>query len=273
MTPAPGEPGSVSLALEGVVVANLSGKTALVTGASRGIGRAIALALASAGVRVALTSRHAASVEEVAGECGSGSLPITLETSDEQSCTDAIRSAEKEFGHLDILVNNAGIAESSKFTDIDTAMWHRTLAVDLDGPFWLTRAALPGMLSRSKGTVISIGSVASRVGLSYAVAYTVAKHGLLGLTRSLAAEYARSGLTFNCICPHYVDTPMTDATIENIALRTGRTRAQARQALLTPQGSLIEPNDVAALVVFLASDVGMSITGQAIQIDGGQVQS
>lgn len=251
----------------------LDGKTALVTGASRGIGRSIALAFSAAGARVAVTARDAVSVEGVALECGQGSLPLPLDVGDEQACRRVVETVEREFGRLDVLVNNAGIAESAKFTDTDTEMWRRVLSVDLDGPFWLTRAALPGMLSRSEGAVISIGSVASRVGLRYAVPYTVAKHGLLGLTRGLANEYISSGVTFNCVCPHYVDTPMTDATIENISAKTGRSYEQARQALLTPQGRLIDPGEVAALCVLLASNAGKSITGQAIQIDGGQVQA
>jgi len=254
-------------------VPGLSHKTALVTGASKGIGRSVAVALSAAGVRVALTSRDVSSLVDVAGQCGSGSLPLALELSDEESCAEVVATVEKEFGRLDVLVNNAGIAESSKFTDIDTAMWRRIMSVDLDGPFWMTRAALPGMLSRSEGAVISIGSVASKVGLAYASAYTAAKHGLLGMTRALAVEYARSGVTFNCICPHYVDTPMTESTIHNIMAKTNRTFDEARQALLTPQGDLIDPSDVAAICVLLASDAGKSITGQAIQIDGGLVQS
>ena len=251
----------------------LDGKTALVTGASRGIGRAIASALSGAGARVAVTARDVSSVTDIARECGPASLPLALDVRSEDACGLAVEAVEREFGHLDVLVNNAGIAESAKFTDTDTETWRRVLAVDLDGPFWLIRAALPGMLARSSGAVISIGSVASRIGLRYAVPYTVAKHGLLGLTRALANEYIRSGVTFNCLCPHYVDTPMTDATIDNISARTGRSYEQAREALLTPQGRLIDPVEVAALCVLLASDSGKSITGQAIQIDGGQVQA
>jgi NAD(P)-dependent dehydrogenase (short-subunit alcohol dehydrogenase family) len=251
----------------------LDGKTALVTGASRGIGRAIASALSVSGARVAVTARDVSSVQNIAQECGAGSLPLALDVANEDACRLAVETVEREFGHLDVLVNNAGIAESAKFTDTDTETWRRVLSVDLDGPFWLIRAALPGMLARSDGAVISIGSIASRIGLRYAVPYTVAKHGLLGLTRALANEYIRSGVTFNCLCPAYVDSPMTDTTIENISAKTGRSHEQAREALFTPQGRLIDPAEVAALCVLLASDNGKSITGQAIQIDGGQVQA
>lgn len=251
----------------------LEGKTALVTGASKGIGLAISLALAAEGARVAVTARDVRSVEGVAKECGSGSLPLALDVSDEQACMDVVGTTEQRFGRLDILVNNAGIAESGKFVDLETETWRRTMAVDLDGPFWMIRSALPSMLSRSEGRIISIGSVASRIGLAYAVPYTVAKHALLGLTRGLASEYPRSGVTFNCICPHYVDTPMTDASIANISQKTGRSYEEARMALLTPQGTLIEPADIGALCVLLASDAGKAITGQAVEIDGGQVQA
>jgi NAD(P)-dependent dehydrogenase (short-subunit alcohol dehydrogenase family) len=172
-----------------------------------------------------------------------------------------------------VLVNNAGVGTSQKFTDLDTATWRRTFAVDLDGPFFLTRAALPEMIERGSGAVIAVASVASRVGAPYIAAYTAAKHGLLGLMRALAAEHARRGVTFNCVCPGYVDTPMTEATIANIMGRTGRSREQALAPLLTPQGRLVTPAEVAAVCVLLASDEGRSINGQAIVIDGGAVQA
>jgi NAD(P)-dependent dehydrogenase (short-subunit alcohol dehydrogenase family) len=133
----------------------------------------------------------------------------------------------------------------------------------------MTRHAVDGMLEQKSGTVISIASVAARVGLPYISAYCVAKHGLLGLTRSLAAEYARTGLTFNCICPHYVDTPMTDATVRSIMERTGRDREAATRPLLTPQRRLIDPSEVAGVCLLLASEAGRSLNGQAIMIDGG----
>jgi NAD(P)-dependent dehydrogenase (short-subunit alcohol dehydrogenase family) len=251
----------------------LKGKTALITGASKGIGRAIAIAMSRAGARVAITARSLNSVEQLRSACGENSLPLALDIGEEGSCNRAVRAVVDEFGQLDILVNNAGIAESAKFLDTDTAMWRRILTVDLDGPFWMTRAALPGMLERSEGRVISIGSVGSRIGLAYASPYTAAKHGLLGLTRALASEFPRSGVTFNCICPHFVDTPMTDTTIARISSKTSRSLDGAREALLTPQGSLIEPEDVADLCVFLASPAASAITGQAVQIDGGEVQA
>jgi NAD(P)-dependent dehydrogenase (short-subunit alcohol dehydrogenase family) len=249
----------------------LDGRTALVTGGGRGIGRAVALAFAREGARVAVAARTQAEVEAVARECGG--VAIQLDVTDETGCRQAVARCESELGGLDVLVNNAGIAASHKFTDLDPAGWRQILAVDLDGPFLMTRAAVPGMLERGSGSIIAIASTASRVGAPYIAAYTAAKHGLLGLMRALAAEYARRGLTFNCVCPGYVDTPMTQHTVENIMARTGRSREQALQPLLTPQGRLVSTDDVAAVCILLASDAGRGITGQAINVDGGQVQS
>jgi NAD(P)-dependent dehydrogenase (short-subunit alcohol dehydrogenase family) len=249
----------------------LEGQTALVTGGGRGIGRAVALAFAREGARVAVAARGEGEIESVARECGG--LAVPLDVTDEAACRRAVGRCLEAWGRLDVLVNNAGIATSQKFLELDLETWRRVLAVDLDGPFLVTRAALPAMLERGSGAVIAIASVASRVGAPYVAAYTAAKHGLLGLMRSLAAEHARSGVTFNCVCPAYVDTPMTERTIENIVGRTGRTREEALRALLTPQGRLVAPEEVAAVCVLLASPAGRGINGQAIGVDGGQVQA
>ncbi len=251
----------------------LEGMTALVTGGGRGIGRAVALAFAAEGARVVVAARTQPEIEAVAKECGEGALAVPLDVTDELACSAAVRRVESELGGLDILVNNAGVASSSKFTDLDAATWRHTLAVDLDGPFFLTRAAVPGMLERGSGAVIAIASVASRVGGSYVAHYTAAKHGLLGMMRALSQEYARKGLTFNCVCPGYVDTPMTQQTIANIMERTGRSREEAMRPLLTPQGRLVTPGEVAEVCVLLASREGRGINGQAINVDGGQVQA
>ncbi len=249
----------------------LKGQTALVTGGGRGIGRSLALAFARAGARVAVAARTQSEIAAVARECGG--LPIHLDVTEEPACAEAVARVEREFGRLDILVNNAGVATSHKFTELDTASWRRILAVDLDGPFFLTRAAVPGMLQRGSGAVIAIASIASRTGAPYIAAYTAAKHGLLGLMRSLAAEYAARGITFNCVCPAYVDTAMTQATVDTIVAKTGRSRDEALQPLLTPQRRLVSPEEVAAVCLLLASDAGRGINGQAINVDGGLVQS
>ena len=163
----------------------------------------------------------------------------------------------------------AGIAVSAKFADTDYETWRRVIATDLDGPYHLTRSALPAMLARGSGAVISIASTAGLKGAPYIAAYAAAKHGLVGLTRALAAEYAGRGVTFNCVCPAYVDTPMTKQTIANIVQKTGRSDDAALRALLTQQGRLIAPEEVAAVCVMLASDEGRSINGEAIVLDGG----
>lgn len=253
-------------------MAVLDGMTALVTGGGRGIGRAVALAFAREGARVAVAARTQAEIEAVASECGGGAIALTLDVSDEEACRRVVQDAHDRLGRLDVLVNNAGIASSHKFTDLDTATWRGILAVDLDGPFYLTRAAVPLMLEQGSGAVISIASVAARLGMPYVAAYTAAKHGLLGLMRSLAADYARRGITFNCVCPAYVDTPMTQATVANIMARTGRSQEEAVRPLLTPQGRLVTPEEVAQVCLLLASPAGRGITGQAINVDGGSHQ-
>jgi NAD(P)-dependent dehydrogenase (short-subunit alcohol dehydrogenase family) len=247
----------------------LEGMTALVTGGGRGIGKAVALAFAREGARVVVAARTEAEIAAVAEECGRGAIAVPLDVTDEEACNAAVRTVGERFGRLDILVNNAGIASSQKFTELDTATWRRILAVDLEGPFFLTRAALPVMLGQGSGAVIAIASVAARVGMPYVAAYTAAKHGLLGMMRSLAADNVRRGITFNCVCPGYVDTPMTEQSISALMARTGRTREQALAPLLTPQGRLVSPEEVAVVCVLLASPAGRGMTGQAINVDGG----
>jgi NAD(P)-dependent dehydrogenase (short-subunit alcohol dehydrogenase family) len=251
----------------------LDGRAALVTGGGRGIGRTIALSFAREGARVAVAARTRSEIEAVARECGEASVAVELDVSDPNACASAVAECERRWGALDVLVNNAGIGTGRKFMDIDEAAWTRTLDIDLTSAFRLTRAALPKMLERRSGSVIAIASVAGKIGAAYAVDYTAAKHGLIGLMRALAVEYARSGVTFNCVCPGYVDTPMTQQTVANIVAKTGRSRDDALKPLLTPQGRLVTPAEVAAVCVFLASDDARGITGQAINVDGGAVQS
>ncbi len=250
----------------------LAGQTALVTGAGQGIGRAVALAFAREGARVVVAARTVAALEEVAAACDGGAVVLPLDVTDEEACRAAVQRCGEDLGGVDVLVNGAGIASSQKFTDLDTATWRRILAVDVEGPMWLTRAALPGMLARGAGAVVNIASLASRAGFAYVSAYVAAKHALLGLTRALAVEYAATGVTFNCVCPWYVDTPMTQTTVEGIMTKTGRSRDQATAPLLTPQGRLVDPAEVAAVCVLLASPDGRGINGQAVNVDGGQLQ-
>jgi NAD(P)-dependent dehydrogenase (short-subunit alcohol dehydrogenase family) len=252
----------------------LAGCVALVTGGGRGIGRAVALAFAREGAAVAVAARTAPEIEEVAAECrayGAEAIALQLDASDRHSCDRTVRACEEALGKIDVLVNNAGTAASQKFTEVEDSAWQYIMDLDLNGPFYLTRAGLPGMLRRGQGAVIAIASIAGKIGGPYITPYATAKAGLIGMMRSLSAEYARSGVTFNSVCPAYVDTPMTEHTIKTIMEKTGRTRDETLRVLFTPQGRLVQPEEVAAVCVLLASPEGRSINGQAINVDGGQV--
>jgi len=249
---------------------------ALVTGASHGIGRGIALALAVAGADVALSARGHAELEQVAAEIralGRQAVAIACDVTNPAAVAQMAESALAGLGSVDILVNNAGAAASHKFLGHPDELWHHMLAVNLTSVYYVTKALTPQMVARGAGRIIMIASVASKVGARYIAAYTAAKHGVLGLTRALAAELVASGITVNAICPGYVDTPMTDGTIANMVARTKLNEAQAREALeqMSPQRRLIAPDEVADLAVYLASDSARGITGQAINVDGGTV--
>jgi 3-hydroxybutyrate dehydrogenase len=247
-----------------------AGQVVLVSGARQGIGAAITRAFIGEGARVAALVHKAEQAKEVEHWLASAGICITADVTNEGDCRAAALECKDRLGACDVLVNAAGIAISKKFLDTDQDTWRRVIATDLDGPYHLIRAALPGMLARGSGVVISIASTAGLEGGRYIAAYTAAKHGLVGLTRALAAEYAGSGVTFNCVCPAYVDTPMTERTIENIVQKTGRSREAALQALLIDQGGrLIAPEEVASTCLMLASEAGKSISGEAIVIGRG----
>lgn len=254
----------------------LSGRRALVTGAGRGIGRSTALALAAAGAQVALSARSRAEIDRVAeeiGALGGRALALPCDVTDPQQVAALAAAAIDQIGGVDILVNNAGAAASHKFLDHPDELWHRMLAVNLSSVYYVTKALAPQMTAQRWGRIITIASIASKTGARYIAAYTASKHGVLGLTRALAMELVSYNITVNAICPGYVDTPMTDANIANIAGRTHLTEAQARETLAqtSPQQRLITPEEVAALAVYLAQDAAKGITGQAINVDGGTV--
>jgi NAD(P)-dependent dehydrogenase (short-subunit alcohol dehydrogenase family) len=246
----------------------LNDKLALVTGGGRGIGRAIALTFAQHGARIVVAARTREQVEAVAQEIGNNAVAVVCDVANPQS-------VEEMFADLkpDILVNNAGIAESSTFVNITDQLWHRHLAINLSGTFYCTRAALPAMLEKGWGRVINIASIAAKTGAPYIAAYAASKHGVLGLTRSVALEVAASGVTVNAICPGYVDTEMVSRGVERITTRTGRSAEEALDTLkrMSPQNRLVTPEEVAALALLLASDEGRGINGQGINIDGGTV--
>jgi NAD(P)-dependent dehydrogenase (short-subunit alcohol dehydrogenase family) len=246
----------------------LNDKVALVTGGGRGIGRAIALLFAQHGARVAVAARTREQVESVAEEIGNNAIALVCDVSSSESVARMFADIRP-----DILVNNAGIAESATFVNTSDELWHRHLAINLSGTFYCTRAALPPMLERKWGRVINIASIAGKTGAPYVAAYTASKHGVLGLTRSLALEVAASGVTVNAICPGYVDTEMVSRGVETITAKTGRSAEEALGALkkMSPQNRLVTAEEVAALALLLASEEGRGINGQGINIDGGTV--
>jgi NAD(P)-dependent dehydrogenase (short-subunit alcohol dehydrogenase family) len=259
----------------------LADRTAFITGGGRGIGRAVALAFAREGARVFVVARTAAEVGRVAaevravrGDDGEAAAHAVCDVADPGSVARAFAAAAEFFGRgADILVNNAGVAESSKFAETTDEFWRRHLDVNLSGTFHCMREALPPMVAGKWGRIINVASIAGKTGAPYVAAYAASKHGVLGLTRSVALEVARTGVTVNAVCPGYVDTDMTTRAVENITARTGRAAEDALEAIkgMSPQRRLVTTEEVAALALLLASDEGRGITGQAINIDGGAV--
>lgn len=251
---------------------------ALITGGGRGIGRAIAFAFAQEGADVVVAARTLEQVEQVATELAGKSqskvLPVMCDVSSVRSVEEMFEMITERFGRgPDIMVNNAGVAESAPISRTDDELWHRHIEINLSGSFYCTRACLPGMIERGWGRIINMASIAGKTGAPYIAAYSASKHGLIGLTRSCAAEVAAKGITVNAICPGYVDTEMTIRGVENITKKTGRSAAEAMESILkmSPQKRLVTSDEVAALALFLVSAEGRSINGQAISIDGGAV--
>ncbi len=253
----------------------LAGKRALVTGASQGIGRAIALALAGEGAAVVVAARRVKALEavrdliEAQGESGAA---VRCDVTDPDQVAGLKSEVFGRLGGLDILVNNAGAAGSHKFLTHPDELWHRMLAVNLTSVYYVSKAFASEMVAQEWGRIINIASIASKTGGRYIAAYSASKHGVLGLTRSLALELAPH-VTVNAICPGYVDTPMTEANVENITARTGLTREEVLANFVAdnPQRRLISAEEVSHLAVMLARESSRGITGQAINIDGGTV--
>jgi NAD(P)-dependent dehydrogenase (short-subunit alcohol dehydrogenase family) len=258
-------------------VPELTGRIALVTGGGRGIGRAVALSLATAGADVAVTARSSRELEETAAAIramGRRAEAIVCDVTERPQVEAMFARVNSALGDPLILVNNAGIAGSAKLADTTDEMWDRMMRVNATGAFYCTRAVLPLMLQAKWGRVVNIASVAAKAGGLYIAAYTASKHALLGLTRAVAAEVAARGITVNAVCPGYVDTEMTDASAANIVKRTGRTEQDARKILegFSPQGRLMTAPEVAALATYLCSEVARGINGQSLIIDGGALQ-
>lgn len=254
----------------------IGGRVALVTGGGRGIGRAVALALARAGASVAVAARTVPEIEAVAAELqalGRRSYFFPLDVADRRAVAAAPAEVERALGPVDILVNNAAIRLSRPVLRTADEQWEGVLAVNLTAPFLLTRACLPGMLDRRWGRIVNVASVAGRVGVKYGAAYVASKHGLLGLTRTVALEGARQGVTANAICPSWTDTRMMAEAVQAIVDATGRTPEEARAAMLAenPRGQAASPEEVAEVAVWLASNP--AVNGQAVNVDGGEVMS
>lgn len=242
---------------------------ALVTGASSGIGRSVAIALSEAGYAVALTGRRAAEVSETAALCSGPVLEIIGDITSGDFVESLFSQVEAEFGPVAVLVANAGSGVSAPVARTTDAQWAQMLDLNLTAPFRCIRRALPSMIERGDGRIVAVASVAAKIGEPYIAAYTASKHGVLGLVRSAATEVARSGVTVNAVCPGYVDTPMTDATVAGIVAKTGRTAQEARAMLEAKQknGRLVTPQEVAEAVLFCVRTA--SVNGQAITLDGG----
>ena len=245
----------------------------MVTGASRGIGSAVAAALAAEGAAVTITGRQAESLEARAAALGAGVSFVVMDVAEEASVQRGFEEIRARAPRIDILVNNAGAAASAPFTKTDPALWRRMLDVNLTGCYLCTREVLPGMLERRYGRIVNIASTAGLTGYPYVSAYVAAKHGVIGLTRALAREAAAAGITVNALCPGYTDTDLVREAIANISAKTGKSEAEARAALTesNPQRRLVQPDEVAQAALWLCSDGAAAVNGQAIAIAGGEV--
>ncbi|MCP3101975.1 SDR family oxidoreductase [Myxococcus sp. K15C18031901] len=247
-------------------------KTVVVTGASRGIGRTVALSFAREGHRVWALARAADALESLAKEGGERIRPLVVDVANEEALIGATKTILAE-GPPTVIVNNAGITVSAPLTKTSTADLARVMAVNVTAPFLLCRELLPAMAKAGGGRVINIGSMAAERGMKYTSIYCASKHALLGLTRALAVEYAKKNITVNQVNPGWVETDMFANATAAITQTTGRSGDQAREALasMNALGRIIQPEEVTALVMFLASDAAAAITGAAYAIDGGEL--
>ena len=247
----------------------LEGRHALITGGGTGIGAATAELLHAAGARVSLLGRRLEPLLDVASKIGGAA--VRCDVSNIDSIQEAFGEARRVNGLIDLLIVNAGIAESAPFHKMTRESWDRIISVNLTGAFDTVQAALPDLLKAEDARVVFIASVASLRGVPYAAHYAASKHGLLGLMRSMAAEYAKSKMTVNAVCPGYVDTPMTDQSVSRVSQITGKGDDFARSAItnMNASGRLVDPQAIANLVLTLCLPLSRDINGAAITIDGG----
>lgn len=251
---------------------DLSGRHALVTGGGTGIGLAIARILAANGANVTITGRRAHPLEQAAAVMP-GLFPLVMDVTDEASVSNGIQTAAKERGPITICIANAGIAEGKAIHKTSLNDWHKIMSTNLDGAFLTIRDCLNHMNAEGHGRVIAISSIAGIKGLRGAAAYTASKHAVMGLIRGLAADYAGKDITFNGICPGYVDTDIVTRNSESISKRAGISQDDARNLMIKTNAHkrLIHVDEVAETALWLCSDRSSSVNGQAIQIAGGEI--
>lgn len=246
---------------------------ALVTGGGSGIGAAIAVALVEAGMRVTIMGRRLDVLQALAVQHPGKMQAVVADVAHAEAVAQAFAQAKTAFGPVRILVNNAGQAHSAPFIKTDAALWQQMLSVNLTGTFNCTQAALPDMLTAKWGRIINVASTAGLAGYAYVAAYCAAKHGVIGLTRALALEVAKKGITVNAVCPGYTETDILRESIANVVAKTGRTEEEARAEFASgnPQGRIVQPEEVADTVRWLCGVGAASVTGQSIAVCGGEV--
>lgn len=258
-----------------MTVGVLAGKHALVTGGGRGIGVAIAAALLEQGASVTIAGRDEIHLQKAVRQLQpKGKISYaTVDVTDSASVQQACEQAAMRLGRIDILINNAGQARSAPFHKTDAQLWQQMLAVNLTGTFHCTQQVLPAMLLAGWGRIVNVASTAGLTGYAYVAAYCAAKHGVIGLTRSLALEVASKGVTVNAVCPGYTETDIVRDAIANIVSKTGRSEDQARAELaaVNPQKRLVQPEEVANAVLWLCAPRAAAMNGQAIAVAGGEV--
>jgi len=247
----------------------LEGRHALVTGGGTGIGASAATHLHAAGAKISLLGRRLEPLQEVAGKVG-GTV-VQCDVTDRGRIAAAFDEARAANGPIELLIVNAGIAESAPFHKMTRESWDRIIATNLTAAFDCAQAAIGDLLKSDNGRLVFVASVASMRGVPYAAHYAASKHGLLGLTRSLAAEYAKSNLTVNAVCPGYVDTPMTDQSIARVSEITGRSEGDARSAItnMNASGRLVDPDGIGTMILTLCLPQSRDVNGAAVTIDGG----
>lgn len=260
--------------MSGTVHPDPAGRTAFVTGAGSGLGRAIAEALARAGARVALVGRTPEPLERVAARIARDdgeALAIPCDITQDAQVRSAVKMAAAALGPVEILVNNAGAAASSPLERHSDREIDGLLALNVRAPYVLAKAVIPGMKERRWGRIVNIASTAALRGFRYCSLYTASKHALAGLTRTLAAELLASGITVNAVCPGYADTEMVAAASRNIAAKTGKPEAEARDFLArqNPLQRLVAPEEVAQAVLYLVGPASGAVNGQSLVLDGG----